>query len=118
MMRTLSSTHFIMAGLFLFVSKNAAATECDAPSPDWLMCEDFEGGSAGWADWFSASPFVECNGCPDGVPDPGRIALSQSDARTGSWSLSGATIHGPTDKASGFLNWPTSAWSCVIRPTL
>ncbi len=26
----------------------AAAGECAAPMPGWLMCEDFEGGGAGW----------------------------------------------------------------------
>jgi hypothetical protein len=87
MMKKHESTLWICVGLCLFMCGQARATECDAPSSDWLMCEDFEGGAAGWADWFSASPFVECNGCPDGVPDPGRIALSESEAHTGTWSL-------------------------------
>lgn len=73
----------------LLAPATAGASECDAPSPQWLMCEDFESGDLGWVDWFDQSPWTECAGCPDGVNDPDRIRLEQDEslAHDGQWSL-------------------------------
>ncbi|MFO7563642.1 MAG: MYXO-CTERM sorting domain-containing protein [Enhygromyxa sp.] len=67
----------------------AAASPCDDPHPAWLMCEDFEQGGLGWAAWFDQSPFLECNGCPEGQNDPDRILLLEDSAAAhdGDWSL-------------------------------
>ncbi|MBN2362294.1 MAG: hypothetical protein JXR83_22770 [Deltaproteobacteria bacterium] len=35
------------------LASRAPASECDAPSADWLFCEDFEDGGLGWEAWFS-----------------------------------------------------------------
>lgn len=67
-----------------------SAGECDDPRPEWLMCEDFEGGAAGWRAWFDASQWTECNGCRTGnAENPHRILLDDNPerARSGSFSL-------------------------------
>lgn len=53
------------------------------------MCEDFEAGGLGWQAWFEQSPFLECNGCPNGQNDPNRIQLldDAAAAHDGDWSL-------------------------------
>lgn len=84
----------------------AAPAGCADPDPAWLMCEDFEGGGAGWTDWFAASPFTECNGCSGASNDPRRIRLSDEAgaAHSGRWGL-----HMPAAAEAGFqgasLTW-------------
>jgi hypothetical protein len=72
----------ILGASCLLVAGEVRAGECDTPSPEWLMCEDFESGGLGWEAWFAQSPFIECNGCVDGVNNPDRIALLE-DASAG-----------------------------------
>lgn len=74
--------------LILSSSQIASASDCDLARSEWLMCEDFEGAGAGWADWFASSSFTECIGCSGGVNNPDRIFLSDdpshvSDGRYG-----------------------------------
>lgn len=73
----------------LLLGRGAAASECDAPDASWLMCEDFEGGALGWESWYAQSPWVECDGCSDGVNDPNRIRLEDDAAiaHDGAFSL-------------------------------
>lgn len=63
----------------LGIGGTASASECDAPDPSWLLCEDFEGGGAGWDRWYAQSSWVECDGCSGGTNDPDRIRL-EADA--------------------------------------
>lgn len=86
----------------------ARAAPCDEPDPHWLACEDFEGGDAGWAAWFQASPFVECLGCPDGMNDPARILLTDADAHEGTWSL-----HMPAEASAGYQGASLSFRTCA-----
>lgn len=97
----------LVACLMWVVPAAAAASECDNPAPDWLACEDFEGGGQGWQAWFAGSPFTECNGClTGGDNDPERIQLLEdaSQAHDGSWSL-----YLPATAAAGYrgasLTW-------------
>ncbi len=66
---------------------DAAASQCDEPGAAWLMCEDFEQGGLGWESWYAQSPWVECDGCPNGVNNPDRIALDDGEAHDGAYSL-------------------------------
>ncbi len=74
--------HPLTSGLIVLLAATAStaataeASICDSPGEDWLMCEDFEGGGSGWADWFQRSAFVECRGCSDGMNNPDRLTLS------------------------------------------
>lgn len=72
---------------------------CRDSRPEWLMCEDFEGGAAGWSAWFGASAFTECLGCRDGENDPARLRLldDPASAHSGRWSL-----YMPADASAGF----------------
>ncbi len=103
--------NFHAIGLFvacLLVSPGAAlASECDAPQPEWLACEDFEAGGQGWQSWFEQSPFVECNGCPDGQNDPARIRLVDDEAHDGQWSL-----HMPAEASADFRGASLAWRSC------
>lgn len=93
----------------LAVAMPADASECDAPRAEWLACEDFEGGGAGWGAWFEASPFVECNGCPDAqTNNPARIRLVDDEAHDGSWSL-----HMPAEESAGFRGAALAWRSCA-----
>jgi len=88
----------------------AAASECDASRPEWLMCEDFEDGHLGWRDWFAASPFTECIGCrPDGTNNPDRIRLTDDPgaAFSGDWA-----IHMPGAQEAGFQGGALTYRSC------
>jgi len=80
-------------------ARGQAAVGCSDPRPEWLMCEDFEGGAAGWEDWFAGSPFVECLGCRDGGNNPDRLLLveDRAAAHSGSWSL-----HMPAEAGAGY----------------
>lgn len=71
------------------VSPVVHASECDQADPAWLLCEDFEGGDAGWQAWYADSLWTECSGCPDGVNDPDRIRLENDPAlvHDGGWAL-------------------------------
>ncbi len=73
----------------VMIPRTAGASECDQPDAAWLMCEDFEGGGAGWEAWFDQSSWTECAGCPGGVNDPDRIRLDNDAtlAHDGEWSL-------------------------------
>ncbi len=74
--------------LGLLVASEASAGTCDDPEPEWLACEDFEGGARGWSAWFTDSPFIDCLGCSDGnAENPDRIMLTDAEAHEGSWSL-------------------------------
>lgn len=77
----------------------AAASPCDDPDPDWLLCEDFEAGALGWDAWFDQSQWVECDGCPNGTNDPERIRLEQdaSLAHDGEF-----TVHMPGGASAGY----------------
>lgn len=92
------------------VPLRAAASECDAARPEWLMCEDFEDGHLGWAEWFAASPFTECIGCrPDGTNNPDRIRLTDDPgaAYSGDWA-----IHMPAAEAAGFQGGALTFRTC------
>jgi hypothetical protein len=71
------------------VAERFQASECARPRPAWLACEDFESGGDGWSAWFAGSPWVECNGCPNGRNDPDRIRLTNElgVAHSGAWAL-------------------------------
>ncbi len=87
-----------------------AASECDAPAPEWLMCEDFEGGVKGWRAWFAESAFTECNGCLDGNEEnPNRIRLEHDPglAASGEWSL-----HMPAAEEAGFMGGSLTYRTC------
>lgn len=75
--------------LLLALPRVSSASPCDDPQPAWLMCEDFEAGGLGWQAWFEQSPFLECNGCPNGQNDANRIQLldDAAAAHDGDWSL-------------------------------
>lgn len=75
--------------LSLVAPTAAKASECDTPSATWLTCEDFESGDAGFASWYSASPFVECKGCSGGENNPERLQLDgdPTNAHDGDWSM-------------------------------
>lgn len=75
------------------------ASDCDDPDAAWLMCEDFEGGGAGWDAWWAGAPFVECLGCPGGTNNPDRIYLSSDPAHAfdGSYGL-----RMPAEAAAGY----------------
>jgi MYXO-CTERM domain-containing protein len=64
----------------LGIGRTALASDCDAPDPTWLLCEDFEDGGVGWAQWYAQSSWAECDGCPDGTNDADRIRLEQDAA--------------------------------------
>ncbi|MGH1344257.1 MAG: dickkopf-related protein [Nannocystales bacterium] len=90
-------------------SPDAAASPCDEPGSGWLMCEDFEGGGAGWADWYSQSEWTECDGCPDGINDPNRIRLEDDPALAHDGSFS-VTMPGSGDSfRGGTLRFATCA---------
>lgn len=91
-------------------SQSVAASECDAPRPEWLACEDFEDGGLGWTGWFAQSPWVECNGCPNGVNDPNRIRLVEDPgaAHLGVWSL-----HMPAAAAANYQGASLTYRSCA-----
>ena len=93
-----AATVFV-AGFSMGSLPTRAAGECDEPAAEWLACEDFEGGDAGWSEWFSESPWVECLGCPGGVNNPARIRLAneQNAAHSGDWGL-----HMPADAEAGY----------------
>lgn len=93
----------------LGLGSGASASECDAPDPSWLLCEDFEDGGLGWQAWYEQSPWVECDGCPDGANDPDRIRLEQDAtiAHDGEF-----TLHMPgtsADFTGGTLRFATCA---------
>ncbi len=73
---------------------------CDNWHPDWLLCEDFEGGGGDFATWFAQSDFLAAQG----EDDRGRIDLSNEQVHGGAWA-----IHYPAAAASGYrgsgLDW-------------
>ena len=100
----------LCAGLvLLFATPVQAASPCDDPEPEWLMCEDFEQGGLGWQAWFEQSSFIDCNGCPEGMNDPDRIALLEDAAiaHDGDWSLSL-----PATAAGGYKGGALAYRSC------
>jgi hypothetical protein len=88
-----------ITGAALGALPTRAATECDEMAPAWLACDGFEAGSSGWQPWFEQSPWVECNGCPDGLNNPSRIRLAGEPgaAHSGDWAL-----HMPAGEAAGW----------------
>lgn len=87
---------------------------CDDWQPDWLFCEDFEGGNGDFAAWFAQSDFLAANG----EDDRGRIDLSGEHVRSGRWA-----IHYPAAPSSGHrgsgLDWRAcegdQAVNCSLR---
>lgn len=104
------TTHLVLLSMLIVgVPSSASASICDEPGADWLMCEDFEGGGAGWSDWFASSGFVECRGCSDGMNDPDRLFLSNDPehAFEGSWGL-----HMPATAAANFRGAELLYYDC------
>ena len=89
MHRSRPHTLALVATAALLLRPHAATADCADPAPEWLACEDFEGGTLGWDAWFAQSPWVECNGCLDGSANPDRIVLANdaAAAHSGNWSL-------------------------------
>jgi len=77
------------------------------------MCEDFEGGAAGWESWFSNSQWTECAGCSDGTNNPERIRLENDPARVhdGAWAL-----HTPGGAGAGYQGGTLRFASCEGAP--
>jgi hypothetical protein len=61
---------------------SAPTYSCKSPHPAWLLCEDFEGMSAGFATWLQSSVWTE----NIGGADAGRMT-SSTEAHGGSYSL-------------------------------
>lgn len=93
----------------LLLASTAQASDCDRADPAWLMCEDFEGGAAGWESWYADSPWTECAGCPDGVNNPERIRLENDAAlvHDGDWAL-----HTPGGAGAGYQGGTLRYASC------
>ncbi len=66
--------------------------DCKNPDPAWLLCEDFEGMSAGFAPWLAASKWTE----NIGGQNPGRMT-SSTEAHAGGYSL-----HMPAAASAGY----------------
>ena len=66
--------------------------DCNNPDPAWLLCDDFEGMSAGIDAWFIASGWTEGLG----KDDPGRMT-SSTDAHNGKHS-----VHFPAAASAGY----------------
>lgn len=105
-----SLTAFALVSSILLAAAPARATECDSSQPEWLFCEDFEQGNLGWDAWYAQSPFIECNGCPDGTNDPDRIRLDgdAANAYDGDWSL-----FMPAAAAAGYRGASLTFRSCA-----
>ncbi len=66
--------------------------DCKSPHPSWLLCEDFEGMSAGFDAWLAGSQWTE----NIGGKNPGRMT-SSTDAHTGGFSL-----YMPAEASAGY----------------
>jgi len=66
--------------------------DCKNPNPAWLLCEDFEGMSAGFDTWLAGSQWTE----NIGGKNPGRMT-SSTDAHGGGFSL-----YMPADASAGY----------------
>lgn len=77
------------------------------------MCEDFEGGAAGWEAWFADSAWTECAGCSNGVNNPERIRLENDPSlvHDGEWAL-----HTPGGEGAGFQGGTLRFASCAGAP--
>ena len=73
---------------------------CAHPSPDWLLCEDFEKGNGDFDAFMAASDFI--GGV--GTDDRGRVRLASDVMHGGSWS-----VYMPAEAGSGYrgagLDW-------------
>ena len=100
----------VVSGLHAGPHLARAQSPCAEPRPGWLACEDFELGELGWADWFAASPFTECNGCRDGQNDPARIRLTSDPklVHSGEWA-----VEMPAEESAGYQGGALTFRSCL-----
>lgn len=74
--------------------------DCQNPHPDWLLCEDFEGGNGDYDLWWAGTDFLQALG----GDDRGRIDLDNTQVHGGGWA-----IHYPAAPTSGYrgasLDW-------------
>lgn len=53
--------------------------DCSNPNPEWLLCEDFEGGGGDFDAWLAGSDFIS----GPGDDDRGRVTLATDHVRSG-----------------------------------
>lgn len=82
---------------------DTAVYNCDAPHPDWILCEDFEDGNGDFDVWRAASEFV--GGV--GLEDRGRVTLASNQVHSGNYA-----IHMPAASNSGFRGAGLDWWAC------
>jgi hypothetical protein len=79
------------------------ASSCASPSPDWLLCEDFERGDGDFDAWLAGAAFLDS----PGMDDRGRVTLDSGQIHSGSWAA-----FMPADPASGYQGASLDWYAC------